>query len=97
MAHATANEKALRRNELLDLNAVLIEERSGILAMKVIMRRAGVCTFLQFVYGIEVTDESRAESWSNDSSQPRAAANCIPPTAHGMVTTGTPARLKGVV
>ena len=29
--------------------------------------------------------------------EPRAAASCIPPLAQGMVTTGTPARLKGVV
>jgi hypothetical protein len=33
----------------------------------------------------------------SDSSQPRAAAICMPPCAQGIATVGTPARLKGAL
>ena len=42
-------------------------------------------------------DPIRAASWRRLSSFSRAAASCMPPTGQGMVTTGTPARLNGVV
>lgn len=42
-------------------------------------------------------DPMCAAKLSRLSSHSRDAANCMPPTGQGMVTTGTPARLNGVV